>query len=195
MTLLGPHAYSLGKPTRRCAATGRTLEPGERYVATLVEQPGADRLGRVDFCEQAWAGGARPQAPLTLVGSWRAVVASADKPRTQILDDEAMLDLLAQLAEPAQTDPARARLRFVLALLLTRRRAIVQEARRGDTLIFRPRGSDRQTGPTFAVRDPGLDESSLLDALAELESLAGDQPDAHAAPATSPPAPAHGASA
>lgn len=171
----GP-GYAVGRPTRQCAATGVVLNVGDRYVATLIE--GADgHWLRQDFSVAAWAAGARPkvgEAEGVVIGSWRAVVhasQSGAKHQRLALDDESMLDLLGQV-EPGE--PKRDALRLVLALMLVQRRALVQEGSKAGAMVLRPRGTPAGTG-LIEVKDRGVDEALVAEALGELEALAGGE--------------------
>lgn len=172
MSRFATQGYTVGRPTRVCAATGAVLAPGDMYVAALVE-PGDGKWQRVDFALAAWQAGSRP-ASMTgaLVGSWRAVVpAAGDRGRQRgrlAMDDESMLDLLTQL-EPG--DAKRDAVRLVLALLLVQRRALTQQGARAGVMLLRPRGA----GPDavlIEVKDLGVDEGLVAEALNELEDLA-----------------------
>src|SRR4051794_40916302 len=78
--------YQIQAPTRRCAATGRDLRPGERYHAVLLDEgPG---FARRVFWEGAGAG---PRAGAFSHGAGRAP-AEGDAPRRPPIDD----DLLAE---------------------------------------------------------------------------------------------------
>jgi hypothetical protein len=171
--------YTIGRSTGQCAASGRVFEPGERYVATLCEREDAGEegaLARVDFSSSAWASGARPGAGYRLVGSWRAGYVPGESRRAPILDDEAMLDLL-QTMEPGEG--RRDTLRFVLALMLVRRRVLIPEpAAHGSAMRLRVRGTGGSSGGdavVIEVQDPGLDEAAVGAAIEELQNLgAGD---------------------
>ena len=176
--------YELGRPTRRCASTGRELAVGEAYIAVLVDQDNSPRPARLDYSTQAWtegAGGRRPISDDRLIGSWKTVVhAAGDKPKP-ILDDETMLELF----EATAGDKRRAGLRLVLALMLIRRRVLAHEGNRGSAMLVRIRGNPRANGAEIIeVPDPGLDESTLAEVILEMESLAGGE----AAPPEASPA-------
>ena len=174
MSRLNSSTYPTGSSTRTCAATGEALGEGDHYTATLVETTtaeGATVLRRVDFSLPAWQGGARPAAPVRLIGSWRATVHAAGERVKPVLDDQAMLDLLEQI-EPG--DSRRDGLRYVLALMLVRRRLLVAEPSRGETLVLRRRGEAAEIAVRVEVKDPGLDEASLTNLIGELEQLAGN---------------------
>ena len=147
-------------------------------------------LRRVDFSLPAWQGGARPVSPARLIGSWRATVHAAGERVKPVLDDQAMLDLLEQI-EPGET--RRDGLPYVLALMLVRRRLLVAEPSRGETLVLRRRGEAAEIAVRVEVKDPGLDEASLTNLIAELEQLAGNDGSGEEPSGASPKAPASAA--
>lgn len=182
---------SIGRPTRTCAASGRGLEVGEAYVAALVERAG-DVQGpqRLDFSLEGWK--AKRPAARDLVAFWRSHVAEPGQKVKPILEDDALLDLFDSTVGGEITDGAgasgsdgadgvdggasgsRQALRFVLAILLIRRRLLVQEGvGPGGVMKLRRRGDERppEGPPLIELADPGLDEGTLSDVLAQLEDL------------------------
>ncbi len=181
--------YPTGRSTHTCAATGRALADGERSVAALVEDRATGRLGRLDFSAESWDSGARPDAATTrLVGSWRTIVASrGDAPKAP-LDQDSLLELLTQI-EPG--DPRRDGVRLVIALLLLRCRALVQDGHKPGRMFLRRRGDARPPDgpPLIDVPDTGLDEAAIHEVMGELEPLLGGEgPGETAAPEPSPAA-------
>lgn len=164
MSFAGP-SYQVDRPSRKCAATGRELLPGERFVATLVEVPGQNELLRLDYCQAAWGDGARPEPPMALFGSWKSVIEDENRAPRQLLDDEELLELFEQLEKT--TEPRRIAFRFVLALVLIRKRLLVYEGgtpsdqKRGveGSMLVRLR-SDKDAQPT-KVADPGMDDEAV----------------------------------
>ncbi len=103
--------YEHVRSTRHCAATGRELHPGETIYSVLMAE-GA-KLVRHDYAAEAWE-----SAPENAVGWWKSQLPGRDVKRVHWAPNDVMLDLLEQLAD----DPAHADMRYVLALLLVRRR-------------------------------------------------------------------------
>lgn len=179
MTKIAGTQYSIGSPTRRCGATGQEIAVGERYVAALAQSLETEEFVRVDFGESAWNAGARPAPPLVLLGSWRCVAHEGGVKRRLLIDDESLLDLFEQTAEDfGEGDPARERLvfRFVLALILLRKRLLIQEDSKGTTMLVRARGTPKPPeGPALVeVKDPGLDEDAVLGVTAQLAAVLSD---------------------
>ncbi|MBQ9874225.1 MAG: hypothetical protein IJM30_07155 [Thermoguttaceae bacterium] len=104
------------KPSRRCAETGRPFVPGEKIYSTLYEEDGA--VKRRDVCAAAWRSGSRPK---NVLARWSTIVRdedAANKPK--LAPNEALTALFVSLADK----PDQAALRYVLALLLARRRVL-----------------------------------------------------------------------
>jgi hypothetical protein len=133
--------YQVGTNSRRCCVSGRELQPGEKYYTTLVDEAG--KLVRRDYAADAWSGRVPPN------GSRR---------RPQ-MDDELLLDCFVRLED--QTEPARIRFRYVLSLLLMRRRRLrFQEAEMDgplEVLVLRC----SRTGARHRVTNPGLTDEEL----------------------------------
>lgn len=108
--------YEVQRCTRHCAKTGRELRPGEAFFTTLVDEAGA--LVRHDYACEAWTG-----PPEGVVGWWRSRMPDATPKKAQLAPNDVILQLFDQLAE----QPDKADMRYVLALLLVRRRVARQE--------------------------------------------------------------------
>lgn len=194
-------SYAIGRPTRSCAATGTPLNVGDHYVAALLDT-GEALPTRADYSVAAWSA-SRPPAR-QIVAFWRSTVPDPERRTKPILDDDALLDLFESTATGAQgevepdapTDGAsgregsgargasRAAVRFVLAILLIRRRLLAQESvGAGGVLRLRRRGDPRppEGPPLIEVADPGLDEATLSDVLGYLEDLGAVVPAADGA--------------
>ncbi len=165
--------YPSLRATGKCAATGRDLQFGEHFVATLTEQPGTPGLGRVDFSVEAWAGGARPAAPAQVVGMWRATYQPEAQKKSPLLGDQEMLDLFEELG-PSHEE-RQERFRFLLALLLIRRRLLrvisTRRTPKGSILSVLRRGEDAGQRTPMEVVDPGLDEATITEAIEQLGLL------------------------
>jgi hypothetical protein len=113
--------YDIQRCTRRCAATEREFSPGEDFFSVLIAE-GAE-LRRLDYCAEAWKG-----PPENATGWWRSSMPSANQKRMHWAPNDVMLQFLEELED----QPDRADMRFVLALLLVRRRVLREEDRNKD---------------------------------------------------------------
>lgn len=160
-----------------CASRGRPLAVGERFVAVLVERPDTDAMQRQDFSLEAWEGGARPAPPGRVFAAWRSVMPESVSPKKQlVMSDDELLDLFEQLSE--STDQKKLAFRYVLALLLVRRKLLRYSGARGRgpgsvMLVSRRPTAPGVDMPTLEVIDPGLDEETLSGAMQQLGELMG----------------------
>lgn len=170
-------SYPLSRPTGVCAASGRSLAVGERYVAVLVEMPESDAMVRQDFSLDAWEGGARPAAPGRVFATWRSALPEPTAPKKLlVMSDDELLDLFEQLSE--STDQKKLAFRYVLALLLVRRKLLRYSGVRGrgpgsKMLVSRKPTAPGAEMPTLEVVDPGLDEETLSGAMQQIGELMG----------------------
>lgn len=115
--------YEVQRCTRRCAATDRELVEGEEFYSTLIEDQG--ELRRLDYSVESWTG-----PPTEAIGWWKARMPERNAAKARLAPNEVLLELFGRLAD----DPTREDLRFVLALLLVRRRVLRQEDTERDEL-------------------------------------------------------------
>lgn len=105
--------FEVKRLTKRCAATDQELCVGEVYYSALVQR-GAEVV-RQDYCSQAWHG-----PPDGTIGWWSAKVPSQETTRTHWAPQDVMLHLFEELAD----QPEQADLRYLLTLLMIRRRIL-----------------------------------------------------------------------
>lgn len=103
------------KPSRVCSETGRPFKPGEKIFVVLFEEKGEIR--RRDLCAEAFAATKRPENALAW---WSTRLPSNADKKEKLAPNDALTDLFESLADR----PDEAALRYVLALLLTRRRVL-----------------------------------------------------------------------
>ena len=103
--------FEVERFTKRCAESGQALGPGAGYVSALVTDGAA--VVRKDYSQAAWNG-----PPAGTMGWWRGVVPDPEKPRWQWAPNDALLHLFQQLED----DRVNRDLRYVMALLMVRKR-------------------------------------------------------------------------
>lgn len=108
--------WEISKATGRCTATGREFAEGEVYFAALLETP--EGFERRDCAADAWTG-----PPEGCFCYWRARVPVREKKPRTISIDSAMLTHLFLRLEDEESE-MRQQFRFVLALLLMRKRLL-----------------------------------------------------------------------
>jgi hypothetical protein len=144
--------YQIQPNTRRCSVSQRELQPGEKVYSVLMLEEA--KFVRKDVSVEAWQG-----PPRGAFSFWVGKVALAEGKRKPPIDDELLRDFFAQLAGHAE--PAKVNVRYVLALLLMRRRRLrfeetAIEAGREVLVLRCPR-----SGEQYRVANPGLSEGEL----------------------------------
>jgi hypothetical protein len=167
--------YPVARSTGLCAATGTPFKEGDPFVAVLVERDGQAGLERLDYAASQWEGGARPQVPLRLFGFWRGTYQAQESKRQPLLGDAELLDLFEELGGSAE--PKQVTFRYILALLLVRRRVLRVVGTRPGVMSVVPRGAGDMGREPMNVVDPGLDEQAIADAIEQLgQVVATDAP-------------------
>ncbi len=140
--------FEVQRCTRRCAVTQREFAPEETFYSVLVGD-GAD-VKRIDYSFEAWTG-----PPEDSLGWWKSRMPGANKKKNWAPND-VILDFFDRL----ESQPQRSDMRYVLALLLVRRR------------VFREEGeeADEQGRPTLTVYCPRRDATYSLPVVTPEES-------------------------
>lgn len=105
--------FEVQRCTRQCAKSGRVLQPGETFYSVLTVS-GADVL-RQDYAAEAWEG-----PPAGALGWWKAQMPELNARKINWAPNDVMLHLLEEM----ETQPELADMRYVLTLLLIRRRVL-----------------------------------------------------------------------
>jgi hypothetical protein len=145
--------YQIQPNTRRCAATGKELQPGSKFYTVLLDQGG--KFVRQDYSGEAWQG-----PPEGAFSFWAGRVPPPEAGRRPRINDELLLDCFNRLQ--GETEPGRVSFRYVIALLLMRRKRLkfdrVQADGGREVLHLRcPR-----TGAAHEVINPRLTEDEMV---------------------------------
>lgn len=146
--------WSIQSRADRCARTGREFADGEHFYTLLFR----DRHGfrREDISEEAWArlreAGAEKTQPFSF---WRTRYEPPPPAAPEPLAKQTAEDLLRRYME--ENDATHANARYILALMLERKRLLKQVEKQdspdGDrTLIYQ----HAKTGEVFLIPDPQL---------------------------------------
>lgn len=172
MSAFSSSDYRIERHSGVCAETGRKIEPGETYIALVVED--GESLARIDLSLEAWEAYADNSAERCF-GYWRAVAPQPDEKPKVFVDDTVLLELLKRLDDAAQSQ--RVAFRFVLMLILMRKKLLRYDKTERSTgadgqtrewWVLTPK-ADPTKGPlgrwaedeTIKVLDPHLDEEGI----------------------------------
>jgi hypothetical protein len=156
--------YQIQPHTRRCSATGRDLLPGEKFYTVLVDEDG--KFTRQDYSQEAWQG-----PPAGSFSFWSGKVPATEQNKRPRIDDDLLVDCFGRLE--GQMEPGRVNFRYVVALLLMRRKRFkFEEARTKEGQeILRLRCT--RTGNVHEVVNPGLTEEEMAGVQEEVLKVLG----------------------
>jgi hypothetical protein len=136
----------------RCAASGRDFAEGEFFQTLLFRE--RDGFRREDLSEEAWKARQADPSAKPPYSFWRAKFEPAAPAAPETLAKETAEDLLRGYM--TEHDESHANARYILALMLERKRLLKQieakEDLHGRTLVY----EHVKTGEVFIVPDPGL---------------------------------------
>jgi hypothetical protein len=155
--------YQIQPNTRQCAATGRELRAGEKFYTVLIEEN--DGFVRKDYCNEAWQG-----PPPGAFSFWSGRVPEAGAARPKI-DDDLLLDCFERLEN--QTDPGRVNFRYVVGLLLMRRKRLKFEQTITDGPDEKIALRCVRTGTQHLVVNPRLSAEEMTQVQAEVFKVLG----------------------
>lgn len=105
--------FEVQRCTRHCAVTGRQLVEGEEIYSVLAAQ-GAS-VERQDYSQEAWQG-----PPEGSLGWWKSKIPARETKKNRLAPSDVLLQLFQGLEAAADKQD----MRYVLALLLIRRRVL-----------------------------------------------------------------------
>lgn len=145
--------YQIQPNSRRCCVSGRELKPGDTFYSVLLDQDG--QFVRCEYSEEAWQ-----NPPENVFSFWSGVVPTSDKEKKPPIDDDLLMDCLVRLEKEQET--AKIHFRYVLALLMMRRKRLKFEETKTDQgqefMILR----DARTKELYEVVHPDLSEEEML---------------------------------
>ena len=160
-------AYTIGRPQGKCAVTGNLIEPGTKFMAALRENP--QGFERVDISIDAWPDFDRKD----LLGYWQTTMPAAEAKKKIFVDDVVLAEIFERLG--SATEPAKLNFRFVLGLILMRKRIIIYENTRYDDTkeiwSVRFRGRDDR----LDLVNPKLDEQQVLEVSTQLSEILNEE--------------------
>jgi len=142
--------------------TGRGLAEGEEYYAVLFEE--GESFRRADYSVDGWDG-----PPEGSYCHFRTRVPIKEKKKQLLVDNAVLVNFFSRLAD--EQDPARIRFRFVLALILMRKRLLrydTSEVRDGQEYWRMTIPSDQST---HEVVNPRLTDDQIEDVSRQISAI------------------------
>ena len=144
--------WEINKPLGQCHGTGKKIEYGQEYFGALVETD--EGLQRRDFCADYWES-RKPE----VFCYWKSKLPEPGQKKQLFVDDQMLMAFFERLEK--ETEQEKINFRFVLALVLMRKRILKYDETRieNDKEIWRLRivGEKR----IVEVVNPHLDEEQV----------------------------------
>ena len=152
--------WEINRPLGQCAGTGKTIEAGQEYFAALVET--TEGIERRDFCENFWQ-----QNNPDVYCFWKTKMPLPNQKKKMFIDDDMLMAFFERLG--TETDQEKINFRFVLTLVLMRKRKLKYDNSRTEDgkEIWQLKVTAQQR--TVEVVNPNLTE----DKIEELSSQVG----------------------
>jgi len=159
--------FNIARSAGQCVRCSKPLTEREQYVAVVVDR--GDRFERQDWCLVCWDDPAREPVG-EVFGQWRAAAPVREARKKLFVDDDLLMNFFGRLADDPR--PSRQRFRFVLALVLMRKRLLtysesVKTDDGGETWLMRQRGA----GEMHEVVNPRLDEDQIAEVSEQLSEI------------------------
>jgi len=159
--------YQLARPQGRCAVSNEVIEAGTKFMAALRETP----IGfeRIDVSLARWPDFDRKD----VIGFWQTLMPSAEQKKKVFVDDQVLCEIFERLSDT--TEPAKLNFRFVLGLILMRKRMIIYEGTRadGEREVWSVRFKGRDD--TLDLVNPRLDEPQVLEVSQQLGEILNEE--------------------
>lgn len=163
--------WRIAKSNHTCKACSTKFKTGDAYFSALADL--GSEFERSDFCPACF----QERRPENVFSYWKSTVSEDDedaKPKA-MLDVASVLEFFRRLA--GETDPQRVAFRYVLALMLTRKKVLrlkggSRNEAGADVLVF----VEGRAGESHEVIQPALSEDEVAAVSSELGRLLGVQP-------------------
>ena len=159
--------YDVARPLGKCAVSGADIVAGQKFMAALRETPAG--FERVDVSVEAW-----PQFDrANVLAFWQTTMPKHEQKKKVFVDDQVLCELLERLADA--TEPAKVNFRFVLGLILMRKRMIIYENTRHaeGKEIWSVRFKGRED--KLDLVNPKLDEQQVLEVSQQLSEILNEE--------------------
>lgn len=161
--------WSIRTRSHQCALTGRPFEEGEVFHTAIYFDPETSGYMRRDVALNAWAQETAERKPLAY---WRTLYTpNVVEERPEVASKESAMSLLQRFIE--EDDPATENARYILALMLERKRILTptaaKETEQGRMLFY----ENKKTSEVFVIRDPELHLDELAQVQDEVATLLG----------------------
>jgi hypothetical protein len=159
--------YDVSRPHGICHVSGNPILPGDKFTAALRETP--QGFERVDVSLGHWDQFDRND----VIAFWQTAMPRHEQKKKVFVDDAVLCELFDRLG--SATEPNKLSFRFVLGLILMRKRLLVYETTRHeesrDIWCVRQKGKDEK----LDLVDPKLDERQMMEVSKQLGEILNEE--------------------
>ena len=159
--------YEVARPHGVCFVSGAAIAPGEKLMAALRETTAG--FERLDVSLAQWDQFDRKD----VIAFWQTVMPRHEEKKKVFVDDTVLCELFDRLG--SATEPSKLSFRFVLGLILMRKRLLVYENTRQeegqDIWSVRPKGREEK----LDLIDPKLDEQQMMEVSKQLGEILNEE--------------------
>jgi hypothetical protein len=168
----GKAGYEVSRPHGICHVSGKPIEPGDKFMAALRETPAG--FERVDVSLGHWDEFDRKD----VIAFWQTLMPRPEQKKKVFVDDAVLCELFDRLG--SATEQNKLSFRFVLGLILMRKRLLVYENTRHesaengegrDVWCVRQRGREEK----FDLIDPKLNEQQMMEVSKQLSEILNEE--------------------
>ncbi len=164
--------WEIRKPSRECASCNAQFDENAEVHSALFDK--TTEFERVDYCANCWQQLERDG----IFSYWKTCIPPREGPTRQVVDHEVVMNFFRRLADA--TEPVKRNFRYVLALLLMRKkhlkfRDVVREDG-GEFLVL----YDPAEGQERRVYNPQLTEEEIQGVTEEMGKVLNIQLERHA---------------
>ncbi len=150
--------WEVGRPLGTCSVCNLAIAPEQPFHAALRETPAG--MVRVDACVEH----AASLAGDDVLASWRTVMPRPEAKKKLLVDDEVLLSVFERLGDADEL--IKLQFRFVLGLILMRKRLLIYEGTRSEQKNEGPRKDIwtvrlKGRSDTLDLIDPHLSEDQI----------------------------------
>ncbi len=155
--------YEVARPGGQCGVCQAAIAPDTKFMAALSET--STGFVRTDCCATCWDKFDRRE----VVAHWQTVMPRPEQKKKLFVDDNVLCELFERLADVSE--PAKISFRFVLGLILMRKRLLIYETTRQqeNREIWSMRFKGRQD--LLDMVNPRLDEQQVREVSSQLGDI------------------------
>ena len=154
--------WDIARRTGRCQVSGKAIGEGDDYYAVLFDR--GESFERLDVAVDNWTG-----PPEGAFSYWRARVPVKAKKKRLLVDDAVLVGFFERLGQ--ESEPSKLEFRFVLALILMRKRLLRYERTVNDggqeVWLMKLKGSEA----AHRVVNPNLGEDRITAVSSQLSAI------------------------